>query len=148
MGRSLGSAPAIDLALRLGNAIHGLIIESGFAETLPLARTLGFDAKGAGYSEADGFCNLDKIAQITRPILIIHGQYDHLIPLEQAEKLHAAAGARSKELQVVPGADHNTVISQAGMLYFDVIQQFINKCAGLDTWRDRRQRMRKQQDGS
>ena len=48
MGRSLGSASAIEVAVNHSDAVTGLIIESGFARTLPLARVLGVDLEALG----------------------------------------------------------------------------------------------------
>lgn len=145
MGRSLGSACAIELAALHNDEIAGLIIESGFAETLPLARTLGINTDQLGITEEDTFDNSRKMESITKPTFILHGQLDNLIPLRQAEKLMAASGARSKELQIIPGADHNTLIAVGGMLYFQAIKQFINKVDGTDDWRKRRRASREEQ---
>ena len=138
MGRSLGSACAIDVSALHNDEIRGLIIDSGFAETLPLARTLGLDPVRLGITEEMGFGNKEKISRVTKPTLILHGAEDQLIPLAQAEKLMAASGARAKELQVIPGADHNSLILVGGPLYFQVIRRFIDKATGADDWRKRR----------
>lgn len=140
MGRSLGSASAIDLAAEYGAEIDGLIIESGFAETIPLAAKLGVDLAAMDLTEEDGFNNIRKIESVTKPTLILHGQRDTLIPLGQAQKLHAAAGAKYKELQIVPGADHNSVIMTGGRLYFETIRRFADKAAGTEQnrWRNNR----------
>lgn len=146
MGRSLGSASAIDVAVNHSDAISGLIIESGFAKTLPLAKVLGIDLEQMGITEEQSFNNSGKIGQFTKPTFILHGQYDQLIPLWQAETLHAESGAKSKELQIVPGADHNSLIAVAGLLYFQTIKKFVDKAAGtaLD-WRERRRQFKAQQ---
>ena len=143
MGRSMGSAPAIDIASQNIDGLSGLIIESGFAETVPLAMTLGIDLAALGVSEQDCFNNLDKISRVTIPTFIIHGQQDSLIPLWHARKLHSECGAKSKELQIVPGADHNTVISVAGMLYFQAIKSYVDKITGASDWRKRRKKFNK-----
>lgn len=145
MGRSLGSASAIEVAQAYQDEISGLIIESGFAETLPLAKTLGADISEIDITEEETFHNAGKIVKITKPTFLLHGQKDVLIPLWQAEKLHAESGARVKELQVVPGADHNSLISVGGKYYFMAIQQFIEKVTGDSDWRNRRKRFRKNQ---
>ncbi len=142
MGRSLGSAPAIELASSYDEEIKGLIIESGFAETLPLAKTLGIELEGADISEEQTFNNGGKIARVSKPTFLLHGQLDTLIPLWQAEKLHAECGARSKELQVVPGADHNSLIAVGGIYYFQAIKQFVDRVSGTDDWRKRRRAYR------
>jgi pimeloyl-ACP methyl ester carboxylesterase len=143
MGRSLGSAPAIELAREYNEDISGLIIESGFAETLPLAETLGADMSEMDITEEQTFNNRGKIMEITKPTFLLHGQRDTLIPLWQAEKLHADSGARVKELQVVPGADHNSLISIGGKYYFMAIQQFIEKTTGDSDWRNRRKNFKR-----
>lgn len=139
MGRSLGSACAIDVALQNKEDIQGLIIESGFAETLPLAKTLGVDLEALGIKEEQAFNNNRKIEQFDKPTFILHGQNDLLIPLWQAQRLHSSCGAKAKEMQIIPGADHNTLIQHGGIMYFQVIKQFIDKTTGsaLD-WRARR----------
>ena len=131
MGRSLGSAAAVELASSHSDAVAGLIIESGFATTLPLLMKLGVDITEMGITEDDGFRNVRKISTFSKPTLIIHGQYDEIIPVNAAAILQAESPARSKELQVVPGASHNTIIAQAGEMYFSVIKQFINKLSGI-----------------
>jgi len=145
MGRSLGSACAIDLTAANNAEISGLLIESGFAETIPLARTLGIDLAALGLAEKDCFNNIGKIEKVTKPTYILHGQRDTLIPLRQAEMLHAACGARSKELQIVPGADHNSLLAVAGMLYFQEIKRFVDKITGANDWRSSRKQFKNKQ---
>ncbi len=147
MGRSLGSACAIDVAAQYNDEISGLILDSGFAETIPLARILGLDPDGRGITEEMGFQNKEKITRVTKPTFILHGRDDQLIPLAQAEKLMAACGARSKELQIIPGADHNSLILVGGRLYFQAIRNFIDKCLGADDWRKRRRAQKKNPPG-
>ncbi len=146
MGRSLGSASAIDVAVNHEDAVTGLIIESGFARTLPLAKVLGVDLEAMGITEEQTFDNGGKIARFSKPTYILHGQHDRLIPLWQAETLMAASGAKNKEMQIVPGADHNTLIAVAGRRYFQAIGNFVDKAAGTaPDWRERRRRFKQQQ---
>jgi len=127
MGRSLGSTCALELASVYDDDISGLIIESGFAQTLPLLRCLGIDTCLHGICEEGGFCNLEKIERYTKPTLILHGQHDQIIPIRSAELLQVHAGARGKEFHMIPGADHNTVLLEAGNTYFQLIRNFIDK---------------------
>ena len=141
MGRSLGSACAIELAASDEGNISGLIVESGFAHTVPLLNCLGVDTQALGITEADGFKNKEKIAQFAKPTLFIHAQNDQFIPVTSAEILQVQCAARSKEFQVVPGADHNTIMVQTGKRYFETIKQFTNKIEGKREkrlFRDRR----------
>ena len=126
MGRSLGSVSAIELAASEA-AVAGLIVESGIAQTLPFLCTLGLDAKALGIDEADGFGNLEKIARVQKPTYILHAQHDQIIPLLLAEELQSVCGARSKEFQMIPGADHNNILALTGKLYFQAIKQFLKR---------------------
>ncbi|NWF80773.1 MAG: alpha/beta hydrolase [Chloroflexi bacterium] len=49
---------------------------------------------------------VDAIARLTpRPVLLIHGAADHVVPVTHAQRLYAAAG-EPRELWIVDGADH------------------------------------------
>ncbi|HIJ90404.1 MAG: alpha/beta hydrolase [Desulfobulbaceae bacterium] len=126
MGRSLGSVSAIELAAS-EEAVAGLIVESGIAETLPLLLGLGLDVRAMGIAEADGFGNLQKIAQVQKPTYILHAQHDQIIPIILAEELQSVCGARSKEFQMIPGADHNNILALTGKHYFQAIKQFLKR---------------------
>ncbi|MCK4729530.1 MAG: alpha/beta fold hydrolase [Desulfobacterales bacterium] len=130
MGRSLGSACALELAASYQGDISGLIIESGFPHTVPLLNCLGIDTQALGITEADGFKNTQKIAQFAKPTLIMHAQYDQFIPVMSAEILNVQCAARSKEFRMVPGTDHNTIMMRTGKWYFETIKRFTNKIEG------------------
>lgn len=125
MGRSLGSAPAIELAYSRPEKMSGLIVESGFSQTLPLLRRLGINVDRLNISGDSIFSNADKIAAYTGPTLIIHAQYDQIIPLDHGRELLARSPAATKKLRVIPDADHNTLLMMAGMNYFHIIRDFI-----------------------
>lgn len=127
MGRSLGSASAIEVAASHSDDLAGLIIDSGFAQTLPLLLTLGIDIQRLGITEMDGFMNVQKITAIAKPTFFIHAQFDQLIPVSSAEILQSQSPAKNKEFQMVPGADHNTIFQVTGKLYFDTIKRFTDK---------------------
>jgi alpha-beta hydrolase superfamily lysophospholipase len=130
MGRSLGTACALELAASHEGDLSGLIIESGFAQTVPLLQCLGIDTQAMGITAGDGFKNAQKISQFAKPTLIIHGQYDQLIPVMSAEILQVQCAARSKEFRMVPGADHNTVMMRAGKWYFEGLKRFTDEIEG------------------
>ncbi len=126
MGRSLGSASAIELAAHYEAEIAGLIIESGFAYTEPLLRFIGVDTKGLSITEADCFGNFEKIKEFKKPLLVIHAQFDQFIPVSDAEALMKNCPARRKQLKVIPLADHNSILSFGGSDYFTYIKTFID----------------------
>lgn len=123
MGRSLGSAAALAVAAeaKAGPAFSGLVIESGFADTLALIRRLG-GALPPGVEDArDGFGNLHRIARVTIPTLIIHGEEDWIIPFSDGQSLFEASGAADKRLLPIPGAGHNDLMMIGADRYFPAI---------------------------
>jgi uncharacterized protein len=125
MGRSLGSAPAIEIAYRRKDKIAALILDSAFALSLPLLKLIGIPVETLGLREEDGFRNYEKIVFISRPTLLIAGQQDELIPPTESETLLQNSGAHRKELVLVPGAGHNDLFARCGEGYFDMVARFV-----------------------
>ena len=126
MGRSLGSLPAIELAFSYPGEISGLIVESGAANNFRgLWNYLGITEKEAILSEQSLFLNKVKMRQIDKPTLIIHGEYDQIIPVREGEELYQSSGAQDKRILIIPGAGHNDVVVVNQDLYFGTIEDFI-----------------------
>ena len=126
MGRSLGSMPAIELASNYQDEIRGLIIESGAASNFRrLWNYLGITGSEASLSEESSFLNKVKIRQVRKPTLIIHGEYDQIISVEEGKELYQSSGTPEKKILIIPGADHNDIILVKQELYFDTIEDFI-----------------------
>ncbi len=127
MGRSLGSASALEIASIRQEGVDGLIIESGFAFAEPLLRVLGLDLRGSGFSEAKGFRNVDKIRNFTKPVLIIHAEFDHIIPFSDGQAFFDASTSADKMLLKIPGANHNDIFSRALTEYMAAIKSFAER---------------------
>jgi alpha-beta hydrolase superfamily lysophospholipase len=130
MGRSLGSAPAIELAARRGGELAGLIVESGFSRIVPLLELLGLPAARMGITEAHGPRNLEKIGQAALPTLIMHAENDMIIPVAEAADLFAASADPGKVFVRVPRAGHNDIQLVAGRGYFDAMRSLLARIAG------------------
>ena len=126
MGRSLGSAPAIELASSRKDDLCGLVVESGFARILPLYHLLGVPAAALGLTEQEhGPRNLEKIGRVSIPTLIMHAEQDEIIPFQEAEMLYEAAADPDKIMVSVPSAGHNDILMRAGSRYFDAIRDLV-----------------------
>jgi pimeloyl-ACP methyl ester carboxylesterase len=125
MGRSLGSAAAIEIASRVGDEISGLIIESGFADTFPLLERLGGLSLPNLTEKDDGFNNVGKMEQVLVPTLIIHGEADYLIPVTDGKALFDHCKAAKKRLVTIPRAGHNDLLFRGQKTYFDSIRTFV-----------------------
>lgn len=125
MGRSLGSASAIELAAHYKDKIKGLIIESGFARSGPLLELLGVNLEALGFSEDQGLRNLEKIIKYDKPTLIIHAEYDHLIPFSEGKALYEASPSIEKTLLQIPGANHNDIFFRGEKEYMEAIKSLV-----------------------
>jgi len=126
-GRSLGSASALELAARYPAGIDGLIIESGFAFAEPLLRLLGVDLHAVNFREAEGFRNLDKIRDFRKPVLIIHAEFDHIIPFSDGQAFYEASTSPDKTLLKIPGANHNDIFSRGLTEYMAAVKSFTGR---------------------
>lgn len=124
MGRSLGSVAALDLAHHFPDKIKGLIIESGFASVTRLIKHLGLPSRGIDL-EAIEKERLARIREISLPALIIHGEEDNLVPLQEGRELYQILAGPRKKLVVIPGADHNSVMFHGLEQYFQSIREFL-----------------------
>jgi len=102
-GRSLGSVPACVLAVE--EDVQGLILDSPLLDGPSIANAM-MPVKGLGQLMRYRLDNSGRIASITCPLLIIHGDADQLVPHQQGERLHQLA-PQPKRLVTVPGGRHN-----------------------------------------
>jgi len=121
LGRSLGSAVAIELAQH--QAVAGLILVTPFSSGRDLAQAMGLS--WLAWVTGQPFNSLEKIRQISAPTLFIHGTDDHIVPQELARKLFDQCPS-PKEWKSFPGADHNNLVLIAGREYWDTIQHFLD----------------------
>jgi hypothetical protein len=126
MGRSLGSASAIELASHYQSQLTGLIIESGFANLFNLFKYLGFPLKSLGIDVPGTPYSLKLIREISLPTLIIHGEYDQIVPVEEGKALYESIAAKDKRLIIIPGVDHNTIMSGGMQPYLQALHDFIS----------------------
>lgn len=140
MGRSLGTAAALDVAARFPDEVAGLILVAGFSRPKALTDGLGLGADPPGITEGKGFGNLEKISKLDIPLLVIHGQDDEVVGLIESMTLHQHSPAKSKQLVVVPGAGHCDLPEKGAGAYYDALAEFAFKVAGRRMRRPRRAR--------
>ena len=125
MGRSLGSASVLELAVTYKNLVDGLIVESGFAYAGPLLTLLGIDFVALGFREEKGFRNVDKIKNFDKPTLIIHAEFDHIIPYSDGQTLHDACQSGDKKMLKIPGANHNDIFMRGPQEYLAAVKNIV-----------------------
>ncbi|MDO9528326.1 MAG: alpha/beta hydrolase, partial [Syntrophales bacterium] len=127
MGRSLGSASALELMANYKDKIDGAIIESGFAYSQTLLSLLGINMKNLGIGEEDGFRNIDKIRTFDKPTLIIHAEKDHVLPFADGQALYNASPAKDKKLLEILGANHNDIFLRGMEDYMRAVKELAEK---------------------
>ena len=127
MGRSLGSASVLELAAAGAEFIDGLIVESGFAYAAPLLQLLGIDLEALGFEEEKGFRNIDKIRKFNKPTLIIHAEFDHIIPFSDGQALYTASPSPDKLFLKIPGANHNDIFMRGLQEYLKAVKNIVER---------------------
>ena len=123
-GRSLGSAVAVDLAVK--EKCCALILETPFTSIKEMGKKLYPFLFMSLHFLRTKYDSLSKISKIKVPTLIMHGDKDELVPIEQGKMLYEKAN-EPKEFYTIPGAMHNDTHIVGGEEYFDVIKNFISK---------------------
>jgi len=127
MGRSLGSASVLELAAHYNTQTDGLIVESGFAHAGPLLQLLGINLESLRFKEEEGFQNIHKIRAFDNPTLIIHAEYDHIIPFSDGQALYDASPAPDKTLLKISGANHNDIFMRGLSEYTDAVKRLVER---------------------
>jgi fermentation-respiration switch protein FrsA (DUF1100 family) len=122
-GKSLGGAPAIDLASQVEPA--GLIVQSSFTSAAEMAAAvLPLFPRVLLHTKMDSAA---KISRVSCPKLFIHSRADEVVPFELGYRLYQAA-PEPKQFYEVTGASHNSTYLAGGKPYFDAIRSFIDSC--------------------
>jgi pimeloyl-ACP methyl ester carboxylesterase len=132
MGRSLGSISALELAFQNQERMKGLIIESGFPSIVRIMTHLGVPIHGTNFEKIDQAC-LEKIEKIYLSSLIIHGEQDFIVPLQNALDIYRHLGTQEKELLIIPSATHNDIMRVGFKEYFDALERFIARTDRIKT---------------
>ena len=125
MGRSLGSAPTIELCSKRSD-IQACILESGYADPIPLVERRGLKIDKTTPEENAVFNNSQKISSVKCPTLIMHGEDDFLISPKEAKLNYENAGAKVKRLEILEGVGHNDMMMAPDHSYFTTLKDFID----------------------
>jgi fermentation-respiration switch protein FrsA (DUF1100 family) len=120
-GHSLGGGAAVEMAA--DEKVGGLVLQSTFLSAYRVMTwwpLLPFDQ----------FKNLDKLARVSCPVLVMHGQADEVISFQHGEMLYAAAREPKRALWI-PEAGHNDLRGVAGKRFWDALSDFRAVCAAV-----------------
>jgi dipeptidyl aminopeptidase/acylaminoacyl peptidase len=141
-GYSMGGAMAI-LAAAKDKRIRAVVTDCAYADTeeilvrwfqeaisVPRFPVIWTAIRWAEFRLGCDYSSLspeEKVSEIApRPLFIIHGERDSLIPVEHARRLYEGA-AEPKELWVVPEAGHVGAFDEAGDRYRERVARFFRE---------------------
>ncbi len=140
-GHSMGGAVALQAMARSSEIDFG-IIESAFAHLGDIIHAYACRETGLSLPRPVTDALLDRADRIARfrhreveperaaasvwqPVLVIHGENDRSIDVDNGRRLYAALAASEKELYVVPEAGHDDITEIGGETYYRRIRLFL-----------------------
>lgn len=121
-GRSVGGGPSVWLASQTEPA--GLILISPFKSTFTTAFDLPFPL-----FPRDRFPNLKRIRSLDRPLLVIHGEDDEVIPVSHGRALVEACASSDKKFHSISDAKHDDLFQIGGGEIFPLVRDFTERVA-------------------
>ncbi len=121
-GRSLGTVPAIYVAAE--REVRGLLLDSPMASAARMAPRV-LPLPGIRHLISMQLDNVGSIGRVQCPVLILHGQQDRIIPIEQGREVYNAA--REATFVALPGLGHNEPRTTP-----EVLNHFRSFVAGLE----------------
>lgn len=117
-GRSIGSGPAIHIALH--RKVVGLILQC------PVASIYRVKLKRVAFTlPGDIFCNIDKVTKLRVPTLIIHGTNDEVVPIKCSKQM--ALKIPEVYCRWIKGASHNDMDAKYAVYVERALQEFFYK---------------------
>lgn len=113
-GRSMGSGPSVDLAVR--KPVAGLILEGGYVSAFRVITRLPL-------LPWDKFANTRKLPRVRCPVFVVQAANDEVVGYWHGPRLFAAAN-EPKSCWRVEGAGHNDLIAVAGEAYWRKLDAF------------------------
>ena len=119
-GESLGTGVAVELAQN--NIYNSVILESPFTSMAKAAK-IYYPYLPINLLLKDRYDSIDKISKITKPVLIMHGMKDNIVPYEMGVKLFQKAN-QPKYSYFTKNDDHMMDFNEK---LLDIIRVFIDK---------------------
>lgn len=122
-GESLGAGVAVRLAAE--QPLAALVLRSPFTSMTDLGQ-LHYPLLPVRWLLRDRYSSIDRIRQVSCPVLVIAGDRDTIVPPDQSRRIYEAAiGPRT--LVMLPGADHNDEALLAGREMIEAIDEFLQQ---------------------
>jgi len=121
-GRSIGTGPTIDLAMRYPE-LRGIVLQSPIESC---GRAVLGSLSWIGY-HLDIFKNYEKIPKVTCPVLVMHGTQDEIVPWKSGIAIHAACKKPAEPLWI-EDRGHNNMPNDVCLRR---VREFLDELDGL-----------------
>lgn len=133
-GQSLGGGVAVRLASEVcaeGTPPAGLITVATFSSLVDAAQHR-FPYVPVGWLLVDRYPSIDRIGNITCPLLHLHGTHDNIVPMNSGRQLFERAPAASvsgipKQFVELAESGHNDIFTTATNEYSQAIREFVSQ---------------------
>jgi hypothetical protein len=102
-GESLGTGIAVQVAG--GKPVAGVILDAPYTSLVEVAKVHYPHLPSRSFM-TDRYETMKHLGHLTRPLLIVHGKEDRVVPLAMGEAVYAAARG-PREIAIFPGAGHS-----------------------------------------
>ena len=127
-GMSMGTGVANGLAERRPPA--GLIQECGFTSMTDAAK-VRYQMFPVGLIVKDTFDSERRIASLTAPLLVLHGEKDGTVPVAQGKRIFETAASKDKTIKLYPEGGHTNLYDFGAS--GDVVEWLNGRLAGEKT---------------
>lgn len=131
VGQSIGTGPTCALASVMApGLLAGVILLSPFSSVQDLVRDRVGDSSttcllpGVQYL----YPNADNVERVTAPILVVHGEWDVVVPVSHGKRL-VGRNPRWARGVWLPGIGHNDITLATG--FWDLLANFVKECSPM-----------------
>jgi len=129
MGSGQGGYEALLAAERNGDVFHCAVSLAGFSDLTPpgMPGMPGMPGPGGASGAADLRYPREHAADAQVPVLLVHGDHDAAVAVEQSKAMDAAltSAHRAHQFVLLPGADHYFSIDADRASMLQVVQSFL-----------------------
>lgn len=120
-GRSIGSAVAVQIAQN--QDLGGLILVSPLSSGRDIMRAQGLGWLGPFIGHP--FDSIAKIKNVKCPVVVIHGERDHILPPRMGKALYEQT-PQGRGFVLIPGAGHNDLTGPFADSFFEKVGEFLD----------------------
>lgn len=122
LGRSLGGPVAARASTV--EAPDGLILEATFPDKFTLLEEYPWPLRALAFFSRYRFDTIAHLSEFERPVLVLHGDRDRIVPLEVGKELYRQIPADRKEFVLFEGSGHGDLYSTQPERYWETLREF------------------------